>query len=81
MLRQGAGLYGETGGMRVPLFSEDMLTVQQLALAVDSVLERNGLDDQKVTWRKFYHDSPSQRLRYNNMPSFVTSKSTRFWRW
>lgn len=68
-----AGLYGEIGGMRVPQFSADMLPVQQLSLAVNAVLERNGLDDQKVIWRKFYYDSPVQRLRYNDMPSFTTA--------
>ncbi len=68
-----AGLYGELGGMRLPQFSADMLPVQQLALAVNSVLERNGLQEQKVFWRKFYYDSPVQRLRYNNMPSFTTA--------
>jgi monoamine oxidase len=67
-----SGLYGEIGGMRVPQFSADMLPVQQLALAVNSVLERNGLADKTVYWRKFYYDSPVQRLRYNNMPSFIT---------
>ncbi|MEY4928233.1 MAG: hypothetical protein RI894_2671, partial [Bacteroidota bacterium] len=36
-----SGLYGELGGMRLPQYSEDMLPVQQLALAVNSVLERN----------------------------------------
>ncbi|MFC4160495.1 FAD-dependent oxidoreductase [Chitinimonas lacunae] len=68
-----AGLYGEVGGMRLPQFSEDMLPVQQLALAVNAVLDRNGLHDQKVYWRKFYYDSPQQRLRYNNMASFTTA--------
>lgn len=68
-----AGLYGEVGGMRLPQFSEDMLPVQQLALAVNAVLERNGLDEQKVFWRKFYYNSPVQRLRYNNMESFITA--------
>jgi monoamine oxidase len=67
-----SGLYGEVGGMRVPQFSADMLPVQQLALAVNAVLERNGLADKMVYWRKFYYDSPVQRLRYNNMPSFIT---------
>ncbi|MCZ6674828.1 MAG: FAD-dependent oxidoreductase, partial [Verrucomicrobia bacterium] len=67
-----SGLYGEIGGMRVPQFSADMLPVQQLALSVNAVLERNGLDDKTVKWRKFYYDSPEQRLRYNNMPSFIT---------
>jgi monoamine oxidase len=68
-----AGLYGELGGMRLPQYSADMLPVQQLALAVNAVLERNGMDDQKVFWRKFYYDSPVQRLRYNNMTSFTTA--------
>jgi monoamine oxidase len=68
-----AGLYGEVGGMRLPQFSQDMLPVQQLALAVNAVLERNGLADHKVIWRKFYYNSPEQRLRYNNMSSFITA--------
>jgi monoamine oxidase len=68
-----AGLYGEMGGMRLPQFSADMLPVQQLGLAVNAVLERNGMTDQKVFWRKFYYNSPVQRLRYNNMPSFTTA--------
>ena len=68
-----SGLYGEVGGMRVPQFSADMLPVQQLALSVNAVLKRNGIDDKMVYWRKFYYDSPAQRLRYNNMPSFITS--------
>lgn len=68
------GLYGEIGGMRLPQFSEDMLPVQQLALAVNSVLKRNGLDDDMVYWRKFYYNSEVQRLRYNNMPSFIVAK-------
>jgi len=68
-----AGLYGEVGGMRLPQFSADMLPVQQLALAVNAVLDRNGLSDQKVYWRKFYYNSPQQRLRYNNMPEPITS--------
>ena len=70
-----AGLYGEVGGMRVPQFSEDMLPVQQLALAVNSVLERSGLEDQKVIWRRFYYNSPQQRLRYNNMPAPITAQT------
>ncbi|WP_431825166.1 FAD-dependent oxidoreductase [Burkholderia sp. F1] len=69
---QRAGLYGEVGGMRLPQFSADMLPVQQLALAVNAVLARNGLDDQAVYWRKFYYDSPQQRLRYNNMATPTT---------
>jgi monoamine oxidase len=68
-----AGLYGELGGMRLPQFSADMLPVQQLALAVNSVLERNGLDSHKVYWRKFFYDSPAQRLRYNDMPTYTTA--------
>ncbi len=68
-----AGLYGEVGGMRLPQFSEDMLPVQQLALAINSVLGRNGLDDKLVYWRKFYYNSPVQRLRYNNMDNPITS--------
>ena len=68
-----SGLYGELGGMRLPQFSADMLPVQQLALAVNSVLQRNGLEERKVFWRKFYYNSPEQRLRYNNMPSFTTA--------
>lgn len=67
-----AGLYGEVGGMRVPQFSADMLPVQQLGLAVNAVLKRSGLDDKIVNWRKFYYDSPEQRLRYNNMPAPIT---------
>jgi monoamine oxidase len=68
-----AGLYGELGGMRLPQFSADMLPVQQVALAVNAVLERNGMKDQKVAWRKFCYNSPEQRLRYNNMPHAVTA--------
>jgi monoamine oxidase len=66
-----SGLYGEIGGMRLPQFSEDMLPVQQVALAVNAVLGRNGLADKQVWWRKFYYNSEVQRLRYNNMASFV----------
>lgn len=69
-----AGLYGEVGGMRLPQFSADMLPVQQLGLAVNAVLERCGLSDQAVTWRKFYYNSPEQRLRYNNMAAPITAK-------
>ncbi len=65
---KNSGLYGELGGMRLPQFSEDMLPVQQLALAINSVLQRNGLDEKIVKWRKFYYNSEVQRLRYNNMP-------------
>jgi len=61
------GLYGEIGGMRLPQFSSDMLSVQHLSLALNTVLDRNDLTDQSVHWRKFYYDSPVQRLRYNNM--------------
>lgn len=64
---ENSGLYGELGGMRLPQFSEDMLPVQQLALAVNSVLQRNGLSDEIVKWRKFYYNSEVQRMRYNNM--------------
>lgn len=67
-----SGLYGEVGGMRLPQFSADMLPVQQLALSVNAVLERNGLTDDMVYWRKFYYNSPVQRLRYNNMDWFTT---------
>lgn len=69
-----SGLYGELGGMRLPQFSADMLPVQQLSLAVNAVLERNGLDSAKVFWRKFYYNSDVQRMRYNNMPTFTTAK-------
>ena len=62
-----AGLYGEVGGMRIPQFSEDMLPVQQLTLAVNAVLKRNGMNDKMLNWRKFYYSSPEQRMRYNNM--------------
>ncbi|MBL4704025.1 MAG: FAD-dependent oxidoreductase, partial [Flavobacteriales bacterium] len=69
------GLYGEVGGMRVPQFSEDMLPVQQLALAVNSVLKRNHLNDQLIKWRKFYYNSDVQRLRYNNMDAPIIAKN------
>ena len=72
--RDRKGLYGEVGGMRVPQFSEDMLPVQHLGLALNSVLERNGLDDQKVFWRKFYYSSEVQRMRYNNMEAPIEAK-------
>lgn len=65
--KDSKGLYGEVGGMRVPQFSLDMLPVQQLSIAVNTVLERNGLKDKMVKWRKFYYNSDVQRLRYNNM--------------
>src|SRR5512140_1642793 len=71
-----AGLYGEVGGMRLPQFSEDMLPVQQLALAVNAVLDRNGMGDKKVFWRKYYYDSPQQRLRYNNMSQAITASDS-----
>jgi len=62
------GLYGEIGGMRIPQFSKDMIPVQHLTLALNSVLERNNMNDLAVYWRKFYFNSPVQRLRFNNMP-------------
>ncbi|MDC8004341.1 FAD-dependent oxidoreductase [Aureisphaera galaxeae] len=68
-----AGLYGEVGGMRVPQFSADMLPVQHLTLAVNSVLKYNGMEDKMVKWRKFYYNSDVQRLRYNNMPAPITA--------
>lgn len=72
-----AGLYGEVGGMRVPQFANDMLAVQHLALSVNAVLKRNNLTDQLITWRRFFYDSPEQRLRYNAMAEPVTkAKST-----
>ena len=39
-----ANLYGEVGGMRVPQFSADMLPVQQLTIALNTVLERNNMN-------------------------------------
>lgn len=68
-----SGLYGEVGGMRLPQFSEDMLPVQQLALAINSVLVRNGLKDELVYWRKFYYNSEVQRMRFNNMPAPINA--------
>lgn len=68
------GLYGEIGGMRFPQFSNDMLPVQHLTLALNSVLERNNMADKAITWRKFYFNSPEQRLRFNNMPSPIEAK-------
>ena len=62
------GLYGEIGGMRIPQFSRDMIPVQHLTLALNSVLERNNMNDLAVNWRKFYFNSPVQRLRFNDMP-------------
>lgn len=70
-----AGLYGEVGGMRIPQFSEDMLPVQQLALSVNAVLERNGLKEKALIWRKFYYNSPVQRMRYNNMKAPILAKN------
>ncbi len=67
-----SGLYGEVGGMRLPQFSADMLPVQQLALSLNAVLQRNGQDDKMVYWRKFYYDSPVQRLRFNDMKQPIT---------
>ncbi|UMR33006.1 FAD-dependent oxidoreductase [Massilia sp. MB5] len=71
-----AGLYGEVGGMRLPQFSFDMLPVQQLSLAVNAVLERNGLEQQKVYWRKFYYNSPQQRMRFNNMAKPIEAQDS-----
>jgi monoamine oxidase len=71
-----AALYGEVGGMRVPQYSADMLPVQQLGLSVNAVLERNHLHDKMVMWRRFYYDSPEQRMRYNNMPTFTTNRTS-----
>ena len=69
------GLYGEVGGMRVPQFSDDMLPVQHLALSVNAVLKRNNMEDAMVNWRKFYYNSPVQRLRYNNMKAPIMAKN------
>lgn len=69
-----AGLYGEVGGMRVPQFANDMLAVQHLALSVNAVLKRNNLADQSIIWRRFFYDSPEQRLRYNTMSQPVTKE-------
>ena len=68
------GLYGEVGGMRVPQFANDMLAVQHLALSVNAVLKRNNLADQAIIWRRFFYDSPEQRLRYNTMSEPVTKE-------
>lgn len=68
------GLYGEIGGMRIPQFSRDMIPVQHLTLAVNSVLERNNMSNQAVNWRKFYFNSPVQRRRFNNMPYPIEAK-------
>lgn len=70
-----AGLYGEVGGMRLPQFADDMLPVQHLALCVNAVLRRNSLKDQAVEWRKFYYNSPVQRLRFNNMEAPITAEN------
>ncbi|WP_046758895.1 flavin monoamine oxidase family protein [Kordia jejudonensis] len=72
--KENKGLYGEVGGMRIPQFSEDMLPVQHLALSLNYVLERNGLTDKMLRWRKFYYNSDYQRLRYNNMKSPIFAK-------
>jgi monoamine oxidase len=69
-----AGLYGEVGGMRLPQFAPDMLPVQHLALCVNAVLERIGEKDKQVYWRKFYYNSPVQRMRFNNMSAPIVSK-------
>ncbi len=69
-----AGLYGEVGGMRLPQFAPDMLPVQHLSLVLNAVLSRNGQDNKKVYWRKFYYNSPVQRLRFNNMAEPIISK-------
>lgn len=69
------GLYGEVGGMRIPQFSEDMLPVQQLTLALNTVLARNELTKKELVWRKFYYNSPVQRLRYNNMKKPILAKN------
>ncbi|AQS93178.1 amine oxidase [Polaribacter sp. BM10] len=71
-----AGLYGEVGGMRIPQFSNDMLPVQQLALSVNAVLKRNDLEDTMLIWRKFYYNSPVQRLRYNNMKKPIVAEDS-----
>ncbi len=68
------GLYGEIGGMRIPQFSKDMIPVQHLTLALNSVLERNNMNDLAVNWRKFYFNSPVQRLRFNNMPYAIEAQ-------
>lgn len=68
------GLYGEIGGMRIPQFSRDMIPVQHLTLALNSVLERNNMNDLAVNWRKFYFNSPVQRLRFNDMPYPIEAK-------
>ncbi len=70
-----ACLYGEVGGMRLPQFAPDMLPVQQLALGVNAVLKRNGLEKQMVYWRKFFYNSPVQRMRFNNMDAPVIAKN------
>ncbi|WP_046745238.1 flavin monoamine oxidase family protein [Kordia zhangzhouensis] len=72
--KENKGLYGEVGGMRIPQFSDDMLPVQHLALSLNYVLERNGLKDQLLRWRKFYYNSEYQRLRYNNMKAPILAK-------
>ena len=72
--KENKGLYGEVGGMRIPQFSDDMLPVQQLALSLNYVLERNGLTDKMLRWRKFYYNSDYQRLRFNNMKKPVLAK-------
>ena len=73
--QENKGLYGEVGGMRIPQFSDDMLPVQHLALSLNYVLERNGLTDQLLRWRKFYYNSDYQRLRFNNMKDPIIVKN------
>ena len=72
--KENKGLYGEVGGMRIPQFSDDMLPVQHLALSLNYVLERNGMTDKMLRWRKFYYNSDYQRLRYNNMKDPIMAK-------
>ncbi|EDP95881.1 FAD-dependent oxidoreductase [Kordia algicida OT-1] len=72
--KENKGLYGEVGGMRIPQFSDDMLPVQHLALSLNYVLERNGMTDKMLRWRKFYYNSDYQRLRYNNMKDPILAK-------
>jgi monoamine oxidase len=73
---QTAGLYGEMGGMRLPQYSQDMLPVQHLALAINAVLKSNDMNDKLVEWRKFYYNSPVQRMRYNNMPDPIEAQDS-----
>lgn len=70
------GLYGEVGGMRLPQFADDMLPVQHLSLCLNAVLHRNNMKEEEVKWRKFYYNSPVQRLRFNNMESPITAENS-----